>query len=98
MAEPLARPAARPHHGLTAPIRSPPGPPKRPPNPPTPAQEPPDTPQNRQRQIKHAREQPVETRADNRCTRHSTGGSTLRVGPGGLLRQPVAVEGEEYGS
>jgi GntR family transcriptional regulator len=37
-----------------------------------------DTPQNRQRQGEHAPKQLVEARADNRRTRHSTGGSRLR--------------------
>jgi len=42
-----------------------------------PAQEPSDRLPNRQQQAKHALKRLVEARADNRHTRHSTGGSRL---------------------
>ena len=79
MAEPVDRSlrAAR-LRGLTSPGTGPHPHAARHTRPQTPAQEPPDTPQNRQRQGKHARKQLVEGRPDNRRTRHSTGGSRLR--------------------
>ena len=74
----VAARAARCCGGLTSPDSVRTLTPETAPRPQTPAQEPPDTPQNRQRQHKHARKQIVEARADNRRTRHSTGGSRLR--------------------
>jgi hypothetical protein len=55
----------------------------------------PDTPQNRQRQAKHALKQLVEARDHNRRTRHSTGGFRLRGRRSRAHEQPSLRSGED---